>query len=408
LRLLAKSGQTVPPDFLPLLLDLGKRERDLRSAILPILGNRGHWLTNQNSNWKYAIDTVNLDPNPIELQEIWMTGTRTERAAALTKWRQIQPIESCLAVAASWKQDKADDRLAWLEILQTNLSLADEEFLEIALFDRSEPVRHLAADLLRQLPSRYRQRLTELASKCLTIKEKKNNKYQIEINLSPIHDKEWQAAGVSNNMKPESKLLQVISAADLDIWMGDIDRLINAAMIIPYEKEIVITGLVKAACSQRRTDWIEALLNRAYPLLGINQIQQLVGSFAGDNSEFLTNFFTNIFTPNESIDNLDVSLHVITNCFHISTNRYCEWSPEISNLAIQHFDRYIQKLIVGSNSYYYQQQNLANLYSRFLDISVIPEIEQMQSKLSLENFTYSYFLDLMKFRRDMRSTFNTA
>ncbi len=425
LQLLAKAGQTVPPELLPLLLDLGKRERDLRSAILPILGNRGHWLASQNSHWKYAIDTTNLVPDPIELQEIWMTGTRAERLAALTQWRQLQPIESCQAIAANWKQDKADDRFAWLEVLQTNLSLADEEFLEIALFDRSEPVRHLAADLLRQLPSQYQQRLTELANKCLTIKPI-GDRYNIQLHADRVSESEWQAAKIEDKNLGKKQLteigttnekwylLQVFNTANLDIWAGDIDRIVTAVVQFVGNKATldsrnrqILTGLVKAARSQKRTDWIEALLNRAYPILGIDEIQQLVGSLTGDISKFLTNFFTNMLTPHDSIDDLDRSLQIVTTCFSVSAASRWEWSPEISTLVINHFDRHIQQLIIGSNHYYYQQQNLANLLGRYLDVSLLPDVRQMQSKLSLENFTYNHCIELMEFRRDMRSAFES-
>jgi Family of unknown function (DUF5691) len=426
LQLLAKVGQTVPPEFLPVLLDLGKRERDLQSAILPILGNIGQWLVRQNPDWEYAIDPTNVSPNPIELQSVWMTGTRTERLAALTQWRQIQPIESCQAVAANWKQDKADDRLAWLEVLQTNLSLADEELLEIALFDRSEPVRHQAADLLRQLPSQYRQRLTELASKCLTIKTN-GDSYQLELHVDRVSEQEWQAAKIEDKTLGKKKisgvgttnekwyLLQVFSTVYLAIWTGDVDRIVTALVQFvgteassESRNRQILTGLVKAARSQQRIDWIEALLNRGYSILDINEIQQLVRSLTGDISDFLTRFFKNILTTNNSIDNLDRSLQIIITCFSISADRRWEWSSEISILVIQHFDRYIQNLIMKSNEYYYQQQNLANLLGRYLDISVLPDIRQMQSKLSIDLLNYNTCIEFLEFRRDMRSSFNTA
>ncbi|WP_310485759.1 DUF5691 domain-containing protein [Chamaesiphon sp. VAR_48_metabat_403] len=408
LRLLAKSGQTVPPDFLPLLLDLGKRERDLRSAILPILGDRGQWLANQNSKWKYAIDRSNLAPDPIELQEIWLTGTRAERSAALTKWRQFQPIESCLAVAASWKQDKADDRLAWLEVLQTKLSLADEEFLEIALFDRNESVRLVAVHLLNQLPSKYRQRLTKLADKCLTIEENGNN-YKIEINYPKAGNKEWQDAGINDKISrgnnqnegnisdEEWRFLQVISATDLNIWSGNIDLLVKTAVNLNLSFAL-LRGWTKAACYQKRTDWIKVLLIQAN--LGINSVRQLLQSLSKDMLDLETEFFSRILIADDFINNIHTSLEIM-----MSHNQ--EWSPEISSLVIRQFHKYIHKRSLSSNIYY-REQNLSDLLGQYLDVSVLPELQQRQAGLSLENFSYNNCIELLEFRRDMRSAFNTA
>jgi Family of unknown function (DUF5691) len=197
LQLLAQTEQTVPPDFLPLVLERGKRHKSLRSLITPMLGSRGQWLVRQNPEWEYALGGAILSLDPAQLPEIWATGTRSERLAAIAQWRQIQPAEARLAIAASWKQDKADDRQAWLEVLETNLSLEDEEFLEVALFDRSEQVRLQAADLLNRLASQYRQRLTQLASQCVSI-ETKGKSCKIKLNSPKVGDKEWQAAGVND------------------------------------------------------------------------------------------------------------------------------------------------------------------------------------------------------------------
>jgi Family of unknown function (DUF5691) len=402
LKLLAQARQTVTPDFLPLLLDLGRRGKELRSLILPILGSRGQWLASQNPDWKYAMGTKIAVINPAELQEIWAIATRSERLAALTQWRQIQPAEARQAIAASWKQDKADDRKAWLEVLQTGLSLDDEEFLEVALFDRSAPVCHQAANLLRQLPSQYRQRLTQLASKCLTIKEK-DDKYKIEITLPQFGDKEWQAAGVNdkaiaNNIQgltmPEWQLLQVISAADLDIWMGEIDRLIDAAMLLPNNRAIVL-GWTMAAGDRQQLDWIEALLTKAYLLLGNDSTQHLLQALSNDNRDFVTRFLTKILTADNFADNMMQTIQLIMN--HDES-----WNAEISILVVQQFHKHIHNL------YSYQQRDTSLLLGRYLDVSVLQDLQQMQSETEIEDFSYAPCIELLEFRRDMRSSFNTA
>jgi Family of unknown function (DUF5691) len=418
LQLLAQAGQTLPPDFLPLVLDRGKRDRNLRSLILPILGTRGQWLVSQNPDWEYAlggalakpIGTIIESLDLAQLPEIWATGSRSERLAALTQWRQIQPAEARQAISASWKQDKADDRQAWLEVLQTNLSLGDEEFLEVALFDRSEQVRLQAADLLNRLPSQYRQRLTKLASQCLSI-ETKGKSCKIEIDLPKVGDKEWQTAGVNdksvgitnirnlNLTLEEWQVLQVLIATDLDIWSGDLDRLLDAAA--KHDRNLLIlTGWVKAACYQQRHDWIEALLDRSYSMLEDYHIRLLLQSLPENAHEFTSQFFTKLLTAENFSDNIHRTLTAII-------ESSCNWSAQISSLVVQQFHKYIQQLDPEKN-YYYYQQNHSNLLGQYLEVSVLPDLQQMQSELTIDRFSYTLCIELLEFRRDMRSTFNTA
>jgi Family of unknown function (DUF5691) len=410
LQLLAQTGQTIPPDFLPLVLDRGKRDRNLRDLILPILGTRGQWLVRQNSDWEYALGGAIASLDLAELPEIWATGTRSERLAALTQWRQIQPAEARQAVAASWKQDKADDRQAWLEVLQTNLSLEDEEFLEVALFDRSEQVRLQSADLLNCLPSQYRQRLTKLASQCLSI-EVKGKSCKIQLNLPKVGDREWQTAGVNdksvgitnirnlNLTLEEWQVLQVLIAADLDLWQGDLDRLLDAAA--KHDRSLLIlTGWAKAACYQQRQNWIEALLTRSYSSLEDYHIRLLLKALPENNQEFTAQFFTQLLTADNFSDNIHRTLSAM---IEFSRN----WSVQISSLVVQQFHKYIQQLD-PEKTYYSYQQNHSNLLGQYLDVSVLSDLQQMQTRLPIERFSYTPCIELLEFRRDMRSSFNTA
>jgi Family of unknown function (DUF5691) len=408
LQLLAQAGQTVTPDFLPLLLDLGKRDKSLRPLILPILGSRGDWLARQNPSWEYALDIKIEATDAAALQEIWATGTRRERLVALTQWRQIQPSESRQAIVANWKKDKADDREAWLEVLQTNLSLADEEFLEVALFDRSEPVRTKAAYLLNHLPSQYRQRLTKLASNCLTIKEK-NNKYRIVIHLPNVGDEEWQKSGINTKYIdrnsggqtiPEAMLFHAISAADLDIWGGDIDRWVQTASTL-QEKNSIFTAWARAASYQQRLDWMEVLLTRSHSFITSTNFSQLLQSFQATDSDRVEQFFTKILTADNFMDNIGEKLEIIMTPVGTKNRK---WSKQFSNLLLEQFDRHIHEL---NNFWCFSSERICNLLGQYLDVSVLPEVRQIQTKLPLGNSNrLDYCIELLEFRRDMRSLFN--
>jgi hypothetical protein len=402
LQLLSQSKQTVPPDFLPLLLEVGKRDKKLRPLILPILGDLGQWLVRQNRQWEYGLGAKVADVDLANLQEIWATGSRSERAAALAQWRELQPAEARQALAASWKQEKADDRATWLEILQTGLSMADEEFLEVALVDRSEPVRRQAIHLLNQMPSQYRQRLTKLATELLVIKNVDG--YQLRINLPQADSAEWIAIGIldkpSNKAgaKPPKVTIEQLSpalvGADLNVWPPDIDRLITSVQSLPASN-IILSSLAKAACYQQRIDWIEVLITRS-PAIFINFNEQtLLSSLSHDENGLKERFFTQLLIANNDLEALPNIIAVMRG------EQY--WGKTISSLVFQKFHQYAQQ-----QSYQYFVQQLISNISSHLDLGVLPEVQQLHAGLAPDKFNYSNCLEILEFRRSIRAEFDTT
>ncbi|HIK30380.1 MAG TPA: hypothetical protein IGS17_12775 [Oscillatoriales cyanobacterium M59_W2019_021] len=140
----ATAGWRVPPELLPEMLDWGNRNPQWRGQILPVVGNRGRWLAAQNPEWQYAEAAI--------ARSIWETGTIAMRLWTLQRLRDRDPAEAREWVAATWNQDKAPDRAAFLAIFKTGLTAADKLLLELAIDDKSKQVRAVAADLLARLP----------------------------------------------------------------------------------------------------------------------------------------------------------------------------------------------------------------------------------------------------------------
>ncbi len=400
LQLLAQAQQTVPPDFLPLLLDAAKKDKKLRPLILPILGSLGQWLARQNRQWEYGLGAKIADVDLASIQEIWATGSPSERSAALSQWRKLQPVESRQALEASWKTEKASDRAAWLEILQIGLSLADEEFLEVALVDRSEPVRLQAAHLLNQIPSQYRQRLTKLATELLMIKDANN--YRITVNIPQADSLEWIAAGIIPNHKIGAKpikltieqLSPVLIGADLNVWPQDIERLVTSVQSLTAGN-IILSSLARAACYQRRTDWIEVLITRSPGVFIDFGAQSLLSAVPSDDQGIKERLFTQLLTADNSIEALPNKLAAMK----------CEphWSETLSNLVFQKFHQYAQQ-----QSYQYHVQELSSSISSHLDISVLPEVQRLHNQLAPDKFDYSSCIKFLEFRRNIRAVFDTT
>jgi Family of unknown function (DUF5691) len=401
LQLLTQSQQIVPPDFLPLLLDVGKRDKKIRPFILPVLGNLGQWLVRQNPQWEYGLGAI-TDVDLANIQEIWATGSRSERSAALSQWRELQPVESRQALAASWKQEKADDRAAWLEILQISLSVADEEFLEVAVVDRSEPVRRQAVHLLNQLPSQYRQRLTKLATELLVIKDVDG--YQIKINLPQADSLAWITAGIlekpSNKagVKPTKVTLEQLSpvliSTDLDTWPQDIDRLVTSIQSLTAG-HVILSCLARAACYQQRMDWIEVLITRCSTVFTSFDIRTLLSALPSDDHGIKERFFTQILTADNSIEALRDNI-VIIQC-----ERY--WNKALSSLVFQKFHQYAQQ-----QTHYYFVQQLINNINCHLDVSILPEVQQFHAECTPDKFNYSECIEFLEFRRNMQALFDTT
>lgn len=166
LTVAARAGRRVPGEFLPALLDAGRRRRDLCPLIVAAGGARAGWLAAQRSEWAYL--TVERDDSAASDPTLWETGSPGQRAGHLAAARRADPDAARELLAAGWGAELPDHRAALLATLATGLSTADEEFLERALDDRRKDVRSAAAELLARLPgSAYQDRMTARIRDCV-------------------------------------------------------------------------------------------------------------------------------------------------------------------------------------------------------------------------------------------------
>ena len=144
-------GWRVPEELLPDLLELGRANPTLRSALGPVLGERGRWLAAQNPDWAY-VSTREAVEAALDIDTLWVTNVRGMRLSLLGQLRAADPDGARERVAGTWGEESAEDRVSFLAAFRTGLSMSDEPFLEAALDDRRKEVRLAAADLLARLP----------------------------------------------------------------------------------------------------------------------------------------------------------------------------------------------------------------------------------------------------------------
>ena len=265
LALMAHAGRRVPPEYLPALLEHGRNQRELRPAILAVIGKRGRWLAAQNAAWDYSADQL--------APEEWDTGSRDARVALLARMRAEDPEAARTRLEGTWTQETPDDRARFLALLATGLSMADEPFLEAALDDRRKEVRKTAADLLACLPeSRFCARMVERVQPLVNLQRKLLGRAALELHLPEACNKAMLRDGIEAKPPQYSPLklgekawwlLQMVASIPPQHWTLRFEKkpgeLFEMARKTEW-KELLWEGWAQAAARTGNAEWAEAIL----------------------------------------------------------------------------------------------------------------------------------------------------
>jgi len=222
LRLLHRHGGHLPVHVLPKLLDAGTRQPALRAPLLPVLGERGHWLARLQREWSWAGDDTDAAS--------WETGSPEQRVAALRSWRARDPQAARAALAAAWPSEPPDQRAALLATLSTALGPDDETFLDAALDDRRKEVRTVAQRLLARLPqSQLAQRMVERLLPLLRLERPLLRAARIDLTLPDALDAAMRRDGIGAAPHPglgekAGWVVDMLAAVDPDVWPRHFDR----------------------------------------------------------------------------------------------------------------------------------------------------------------------------------------
>lgn len=262
---LRRAGLRLPHDVLPVALAI--RDEGARAALLPVLGERGRWLSQFNPAWSWVGEQLLVAANgmPANAEEIWQEGTSAQRVALLRHLRAGDPEKARDWLESAWKQEKADVRAQLLDTFAAGLSADDEAFLEQALDDRSTNVRALAARLLAQIPSSaLAARMRERADDQLVCVKSK-------LDASPrALDKAWIRDGIVEKAPPGFGqggwwLSQILSLVAPSHWEERFEmppeKLVAAIAKSDWEGQILI-GWSQAAILHNATSWALPLWHR--------------------------------------------------------------------------------------------------------------------------------------------------
>ncbi|MEV6110273.1 DUF5691 domain-containing protein [Streptomyces sp. NPDC051940] len=271
-------GLKAPPDLLPALLDAARARTDLRAQALRLGGSRALWLARLSGEWRFALrDGAAGGPELPDLQSAaavracWEEGLFAERIALLAAVRRREPPAAIALLLTSWLQEKAEDRLAFLDSLREGLSGYDEPFLEQALADRSRNVRATAAELLSTLPQSALAARMARRVRSHVVLDRSEPEPVIVVEAPHECDAEMQHDGIqprppSGTGERSWWLAQLAAAAPLSVWpelFGDRSpEEITALPVADDWRPDLHAAWCRAATRQRDAAWARALLGR--------------------------------------------------------------------------------------------------------------------------------------------------
>ena len=395
LAAVATKGKRPPAEHLPALLDLGASKEALRESISAVLGKRGQWLVAQNGNWEFVIGKE----AETESKELWETAGKGKRLALLKSLRQRDPDRARELLASTWTQEPPEDRAAFIPVLRTGLTLADEPFLEEALDDRRKEVRRAAADLLAQLPeSRLCGRMAERVSNL--VKWKKGKKPGFAVSLPEECDKAMERDGVQPKLPAHTQgkgekawwLSQMLNVAPLKTWKqmcsAPPDKIVEAAGRHNEWAGILLEGLVTVAARFGEVEWIE-------PLMSQKKVSNSIALFRSLPDDKKEKYVLKLLASHPSVKHGEPATPFLFACQH-------PWGNELSRAVI---DAVIKDLTGGSVKYSYQLSSLLEIVARHLSPSLIkeavarlPEAVKEKSAMGKE---IDKFLGTAQFREEM-------
>ncbi len=271
-----RHGRVMAHDLLPPVLERGRQSIELRSAIRPVIGERGRWLAGLNRNWAWAAGGAATPAAGMDVATL-LTFSIDGKRDALRQRRSIDADEGRALLEEIIPELTAAQRAACLEAIEEGLGPDDEPMLEAALDDRSKKVRAVAARLLDGLPdSRRARRMADRLAPLAAGGGRFRKGLTVAFPDPPTDDelrdlREATAASsnigrgggipVSGTTAESAWLLSMVAGAPLS-WWEEITGATPADILkrsITPEPEL-IAGWTMAATAQRSGPWAEALL----------------------------------------------------------------------------------------------------------------------------------------------------
>jgi hypothetical protein len=388
--------QRAHEDNLPLLLEAGRKTRELRPGISRVLGKRGRWLAAQNPAWEYAIPSGDDDT-------VWETGNHESRRLFLNRIRADDPERSRELLASTWSAESAKGRADLLAVLRMGLSPDEEPFLERTLDDRSQRVRKVAADLLARLPgSELCQRMFERTRPLLTWEAggprrflSRGRRPELRVTLPPEYTAEMERDGViqkaSGNRGPKAWwLVQMLGAVPLRNWTRLFDttpaELIDAADRGEW-RSTLLEGWAIANERHQEPEWGEALIRSWMGKPLSISVTDLMQTLTPSHRESLT---LEILKKAPSVNSDQPGHWAVHSCAHA-------WSAELSRALLRVIKRQLAKREIKHS---WKWSETLGWCARRMDVTVLSQAHTTLDPHAKDK-QVEHFLVTLDFRHEM-------
>lgn len=147
------SGYRLPSAAMPALLEAGRNNVALRSALAHVLGARGHWLAGQNADWRYLL----REPFGPLRPEDWDGPDPDAQIAYANGLYATDPSAARALLRAAWPNLTAASRMQLLALVTRHGTRDDLPFVRGLSQDSSKQVREEAGRVVTQLERRESQ-----------------------------------------------------------------------------------------------------------------------------------------------------------------------------------------------------------------------------------------------------------
>lgn len=247
----------LPPESLPKLLNDYKKQAEFRDKLLPVLGERGSWLIQQNPGWAIFLPQTNI--------AIWETGKKSERLSLLQYLRQTQADKALNLLQSTWQEEIVKDKVDFLKTFYIGISKSDEAFLEKCTNDKRKSVRTEAVKLLAKIPdSALVERMYQRVITCFSFK-----KGLLSIQLPDELDEEAVKDGINPTLQmysgglKASRLGQMIAKIPPQRWETYFNENASTCLQIfvhsPWSA-VILQALIEASISFPTSSWIKTLV----------------------------------------------------------------------------------------------------------------------------------------------------
>ncbi|MFN7115211.1 MAG: DUF5691 domain-containing protein, partial [Saprospiraceae bacterium] len=344
-----KARQIVPSELAPMMLNKALTQKKNAPLFVAVCGEVGRWLGSMNEHWRvlYAYEPTD---------ETWETGDFASRKTYLTELRREQPQAALRLLQGSIAQENAANRAELLVLLHINLSLYDEPFLQSFLNDKSQKVKQIALQLLRQIEgSVVNQLYINYLKEAILIKEERSLlllKKQVLIfneNITPSPElfttgieKVSSQKGVADVIFWAAQVLSFVHPGVLARQLNVSEEILLKLLLEHKECKVLLPFIIQSVILYQHRAWAQQLL--ALDEVLDMQLLEIVDSesLVKHIDKFITHNITNLLNYLITDDYRLIPLKIVEellkylekNAYHIQQNIYARLALQFPNTIL--------------------------------------------------------------------------